>query len=189
MFFIIAVFPECKIDLTFLLDDISGVSTTEFENQKLFIIDLMKRIKISDDGIRVALVTYGDDGFMVFSLNHYNSSEDVQTAIQNIANGNTVYSRSYRYVDRAIEYALENVFTSGSGDRMDALDYYVLITHGYDYGDVENYVPALTSDPTKEVFIIGLVALYSDINTSSNLVFFLSFTFVVDFLAHIYIRC
>lgn len=171
MFFTIAVFPGCKIDLTFMLDDTSGVSTTEFENQKLFLIDLMKRINISDDGIRVALVTYGNDGFMVFSLNHYNSSEDVQTAIQNIANGNTAYSRSYRYVDKAIEYALENVFTSGSGDRMDALDYYVLITHGYDYGDVENYVPALTSDPTKEVFIIGLVALFSDINTSTNFFF------------------
>jgi hypothetical protein len=72
-------------------------------------------------------------------------------------------------VDKAIEYTLENVFTSGGGDRVDASDYYVLISHGYDYGDVEDYVPVLTSDPTKEVFIIGLihVALCSEVTIST----------------------
>lgn len=116
------------------MDDTTSISITEFDEQLRFLVNLMKNIEISDDGIRVAVVTYGDNGFMVFSLEQYNTSADVQTAIANIARGNSAYGRSYRYADRAIEYASEVVFLEENGDRVDAMDVYILLTHGYDYG-------------------------------------------------------
>lgn len=137
------------------MDDTTSISITEFDEQLHFLVNLMKNIEISDDGIRVAVVTYGDNGFMVFSLEQYNTSADVQTAIANIARGNSAYGRSYRYADRAIEYASEVVFLEEKGDRVDAMDVYILLTHGYDYGYVEDYVPVLTSDPNNKVSIIG----------------------------------
>lgn len=137
------------------MDDTTSISIAEFDDQLNFFINIMKNIEISDDGIRVALVTYGDNGFMVFSLEQYNTSADVQTAIANIARGNSAYSRSYRYADRAIEYASEVVFLEENGDRVDAIDVYILLTHGHDYGTVEDYVPVLTLDPINKVFIIG----------------------------------
>lgn len=155
----IPISPSCKIDLVFILDDTTSISIAEFNDQLNFFIDFTKNIEISDDGIRVALVTYGDNGFMVFSLEQYNTSADVQTAIANIARGNSAYGRSYRYADRAIEYASEVVFLEDNGDRVDAMDVYILLTHGYDYGNVEDYVPVLTSDPNNKVFII--VVAYS----------------------------
>ncbi|XP_065931855.1 collagen alpha-3(VI) chain isoform X2 [Magallana gigas] len=155
----IPISPSCKIDLVFILDDTTSISIAEFDDQLNFFINFMKNIELSDDGIRVALVTYGNNGFMVFSLAQYNTSAEVQTAIANIARSNSAYSRSYRYADRAIEYASEVVFLEENGDRVDAIDVYILLTHGYDYGTVEDYVPVLTLDPNNKVFII--VVAYS----------------------------
>lgn len=169
----IPVYPSCKIDLVFIMDDTTSISIAEFDEQLHFLVNLMKNIEISDDGIRVAMVTYGDNGFMVFSLEQYNNSADVQTAIANIARGNSAYGRSYRYADRAIEYASEVVFLEENGDRVDAMDVYILLTHGYDYGYVEDYVPVLTSDPNNKVSIIVIAyssyAVYETAVGPSNL--------------------
>ena len=155
-----SVSSSCEIDLVFLLDDTSSVSASEFQSQLNFFSDLMKNINISDDGVQVALVTYGDNGDMIFPFNRYNTSAEVQSAIKNIVQVNPAYGRSYRYVDRAIEYAFENVFSKENGDRDHAPDYYVLLTHGYDYGDVETFVPVLLSDPNNRVFILGYYTSY-----------------------------
>lgn len=63
------------------MDDTTSISIAEFDEQLHFLVNLMKNIEISDDGIRVAMVTYGDNGFMVFSLEQYNNSAEPQLQI------------------------------------------------------------------------------------------------------------
>jgi hypothetical protein len=150
----------CKLDIAFILDDTTSVSSSEFTDMKSFLKSLVTRMVVSDTAVRIGVVTFGDNAETAFALNQYSTSADVIAGIESLSRASGSYGRSYRYVDRALEYTLTKFFTKANGDRYDAADYYVVVTHGYSYGlKTTTYGTALRaiSSAVSDIFIVGKV--------------------------------
>ncbi|XP_048773613.2 collagen alpha-3(VI) chain-like [Ostrea edulis] len=156
--------PGCKLDIAFIMDDSTSVSSTEFTDMKSFFKSLVARIVVGDTTVRIGVVTFGDGAVTAFPLNQYSTSADVITGIEGISRGNSAYGRSYRYVDRALEYTQKSFFTKANGDRTDAANYYVVLTHGYSYGykttEFGSVLRSMTS-VINDIFIVGVGITYS----------------------------
>lgn len=154
----------CKLDIAFIIDDTTAVSTSEFTDMKSFLKSVVTRLVVSDTAVRIGVVTFGDAAETAFPLNQYSTADDVITGIANINRGSGSYGRTYRYVDRALEYTLTKFFTKANGDRYDAADYYVVITHSYSYGlKATTYGSALRAiaSTVSDIFIVGKMLLKS----------------------------
>lgn len=97
----------------------------------------MDTISVSSDGIRVGMVLFDSRASTVFTLDAYNSSESVRSAIESISETNQIY----HLVDKGLIEARDNVFTAARGDRTNASNYYVFIV-----GPFESYPEVVAKD-------------------------------------------
>lgn len=122
---------DCELDIVFI------VERYNLRYTKKFLVELMDNISVSSDGIRVGMVLFDSRASTVFTLDAYNSSESVRSAIKSISETNQIY----HLVDKGLIEARDNVFTAARGDRMNASNYYVFIV-----GPFESYPEAVAND-------------------------------------------
>ncbi|XP_062612581.1 uncharacterized protein LOC134274328, partial [Saccostrea cucullata] len=147
---------DCKIDIVFIVDDTDTISPEKFQEMKTFLLSLVSKMVIGDDAIRLGVVTYADDGDIVFPLNQYTTSAGLKSGISNLVQGNTAYNRTRRRVEKALLYTMFNFFTTANGDRADAKNFYVVLTYGGSYGmQAAQYGGALQYNSMVDIFILA----------------------------------
>lgn len=110
------------LDLVFLLDGSSKLSQAEFEVLKVFVVDMMERLHISQKWIRVAVVEYHDGSHAYIELrDRKRPSELRRIASQVKYAGSTVASTS-----EVLKYTLFQIF--GKVDRPEASRIALLLT-------------------------------------------------------------
>nr|XP_034303093.1 collagen alpha-3(VI) chain isoform X2 [Crassostrea gigas] len=155
--------PDCPLDIVFIMEDTDELSATEFNDMKSFFVSLVSRMVIGDSAIKVGVVSYADGATTAFPLNQYSTANGVIMGITNINQGSNAYNRSSRYVDRALKYIQMEFFTTGNGDRSNAANYYILLTHGPSAGNkAAAFGSAIRSIASSNLFIVGVNISSSD---------------------------
>ena len=85
---------ECQtrgIDLIFVLDSSGSVGSTNFQNVKNFVSNLVSQLEIGPDNTQVGVINFATSVRIEFHLNRYQDSSSLLQAIANIpyTGGNT----------------------------------------------------------------------------------------------------
>lgn len=148
--------PDCQLDIVFIMEDTDELTVKDFNDMKSFFVSLVSRMIIGDTAIKVGVVTYADGAATAFPLNQYSTGNGIITGITNINQGSSAYSRVGRYVDKALKHTQMNFFTTGNGDRLNAANYYIFLTHGHSAGTkAAAFGSAIRSIASSNIFIIG----------------------------------
>ncbi|CAG2185535.1 COL6A [Mytilus edulis] len=112
---------ETGYDLVVILD--SSVSQEYFDWMTTFTKNLADTVSIDDDEFRVGLLRYSTDSNVQFNLKDYQSSGDVQNAVDQVG-----YKGGITNTAQAIETARTQMFRPDQGDRDYARNFILLIT-------------------------------------------------------------
>ncbi|XP_065930762.1 collagen alpha-3(VI) chain isoform X1 [Magallana gigas] len=149
--------PGCPLDIAFILEDTNVITATEFNEMKILIKSLVSHMYIGNTGVKVGVVTFADGATTAFPLKQYSTASGIITGITNINQGSSAYSRVGRYVDKALKHTQMNFFTTGNGDRLNAANYYIFLTHGHSAGTkAAAFGSAIRSIASSNIFIIGI---------------------------------
>ncbi|CAG2240336.1 COL6A [Mytilus edulis] len=113
--------PEPGYDLVVILD--SSVSQEYFDWMTTFTKNLADTVSIDDDEFRVGLLRYSTDSNVQFNLKDYQSSGDVQNAVDQVRFRGGVTNTA-----QAIDTARTQMFRPDQGDRDYARNFILLIT-------------------------------------------------------------
>ncbi|CAG2253559.1 COL6A [Mytilus edulis] len=108
-------------DLVVILD--SSVSQEYFDWMTTFTKNLADTVSIDDDEFRVGLLRYSTDSNVQFNLKDYQSSGDVQNAVDQVG-----YKGGVTNTAQAIDTARTQMFRPDQGDRDYARNFILLIT-------------------------------------------------------------
>uniref|UniRef100_A0A672P0M3 Zmp:0000001082 n=1 Tax=Sinocyclocheilus grahami TaxID=75366 RepID=A0A672P0M3_SINGR len=129
-----AAYQECtkrEVNLVFLFDGSSSMKTHEFEMNKKFIKDVMK--KLSNSSIKFAAVQFSTDIRTVFDFNDYQNGSAEEKLMKE------KHMKSLTNTYRAINYVLKNLLNNVlSGADLNAQKALVIITDG-DPSDNDDY--------------------------------------------------
>lgn len=114
-----------KIDIAFLLDSSGSIDTNSWQTLLRFTQNIVNRLEIGSDLIRVAGAKYGSTASVEFYLDSYTTRSAVSSRIGSF----TYISGSTRITD-GIRIAQNRIFQSSRGDRSDASNVLVIITDG-----------------------------------------------------------
>jgi Mg-chelatase subunit ChlD len=140
-------------DIVFVLDSSGSIgSGNNFELALDFLVNLVDQLPFygqgSNTSIRIGMVQFTDSAYPEFPLNRYFDETQIKQAIMNVEhkNGET---------DIAIgmNYAVNNYFTEGGGDRKYAANVMLVLTDGKDHSDV---VAAQKSAAKKAITTIAI---------------------------------
>lgn len=95
---------------------------------------LIDKLDVGRDNIRVALVIYGQSPNIQFNLNQYDNKRDIQTVIQGLNFPGDTDSN----LGAALERVIENVLSPEEGGRQGVPQVLVIITAGYSTDDISN---------------------------------------------------
>ncbi|GFS19596.1 collagen alpha-5(VI) chain [Elysia marginata] len=112
-----------KADIVFIVDSTSGAEN--FELLKNFITNFVENLDIGQDKIRVAVVTFDARPRTAFSLNRYNTTEDLMEAI-----GRIEPMAGGRDMAAAISYVDTTMFKVVNGDRPGVPNIAIAMTNG-----------------------------------------------------------
>ncbi|XP_062412878.1 collagen alpha-6(VI) chain-like isoform X2 [Sardina pilchardus] len=90
-------------DMIFLVDGSSSISADQYKSLQSFMISFVNSMNIGESLVRFGAIVYSDSAKSEFTLNQYNTSREVRTAITNITKpgGNTFTGAALRY---ALDY-------------------------------------------------------------------------------------
>ncbi|CAH1241297.1 COL6A3 [Branchiostoma lanceolatum] len=125
-------------DLVFLLDGSGSVGSSNFDLVKTFTKNVVQNFDVSQTATRVAVVQYSDQLRTEFTLDAFSTKNEVYNAIDNIG-----YLTGGTFTGFAIDFAMQSVFTSLSGERDGYPDLLVVVTDGLSSDDVSG--PAATA--------------------------------------------
>ncbi|XP_045835372.1 vitrin isoform X2 [Meles meles] len=124
--------PNCKVDLSFLIDGSSGIGKRRFRIQKQFLADVAQALDIGPGGPLMGVVQYGDNPAALFNLRTHMNSRDLKTAIEKITQRGGLSNAG-----RAISYVTKNFFSKANGNRGAAPNVAVVIVDGWPTDKVE----------------------------------------------------
>ncbi|CAH1254029.1 COL6A3 [Branchiostoma lanceolatum] len=132
-FFTGSTAPPCNnpVDIVFVLDGSGSVGSRNFEKVKGGIKKIVGDFNIALDSTRVGVVQYSRVVRQEFALDTFSNLQDVESGIQSIP-----YMGGGTRTGAAMEYAIQNSFTSANGARPDVGHVIVLVTDGRSYDDV-----------------------------------------------------
>ncbi|CAD5114775.1 DgyrCDS3819 [Dimorphilus gyrociliatus] len=119
-------------DVVFLMDSSGSVGHTNFNHQKTFVNNIIRKLNIEAGQTRVGVVTYGGSAQIGFNLNQYTSTDRIKTALNNLR-----YMGGTTNVASAIRTASERMFGTG-GDRSNVRNIMVLIGDGNSNNMIES---------------------------------------------------
>nr|XP_031533681.1 collagen alpha-3(VI) chain isoform X6 [Vicugna pacos] len=159
-------------DIIFLIDGSNNTGSVNFAVIRDFLVNLLERLSIGTQQIRVGVVQYSDEPRTMFSLSTYSTKAQVLDAVKALG----FLGGELANVGLALEFLVENHFTQAGGSRAEegVPQVLVLISAGPSSDEVRDGVVALKQ---ASVFSFGLGAQAASkaelqhIATNDNLVF------------------
>lgn len=159
-------------DIIFLIDGSNNTGSVNFAVIRDFLVNLLERLSIGTQQIRVGVVQYSDEPRTMFSLDSYSTKAQVLDAVK--ALGFT--GGELANIGLALDFVVENHFTRAGGSRVEegVPQVLVLISAGPSSDEIRDGVVALKQ---ASVFSFGLGAQAASkaelqhIATNDNMVF------------------
>ncbi|XP_065773100.1 collagen alpha-3(VI) chain isoform X2 [Muntiacus reevesi] len=159
-------------DIIFLIDGSNNTGSVNFAVILDFLVNLLERLSIGTQQIRVGVVQYSDEPRTMFSLNSYSTKAQVLDAVKALG----FIGGELANVGLALDFVVENHFTRAGGSRVEegVPQVLVLISAGPSSDEIRDGVIALKQ---ASVFSFGLGAQAASkaelqhIATNDNLVF------------------
>ncbi|XP_027443901.2 collagen alpha-3(VI) chain isoform X2 [Zalophus californianus] len=159
-------------DIIFLIDGSNNTGSVHFAFIRDFLVNLLERLSVGAQQIRVGVVQYSDEPRTVFSLDTYSTKAQVLDAVKALA----FTGGELANVGLALDFVVENHFTRAGGSRVEegVPQVLVLISAGPSSDEIRDGVVALKQ---ASVFSFGLGAQAASraelqhIATNDNLVF------------------
>ncbi|NXX11710.1 VITRN protein, partial [Podargus strigoides] len=124
--------PNCKIDLSFLMDGSWSIGKRRFQLQKQFLSNMAQALGIGSAGPLMGIVQYGDDPSTEFNLKTYANSKDLRNAIEKIPQKGGLSN-----VGKALSFVNKNFFLDVNGNRGGAPNVVVVMVDGWPTDRVE----------------------------------------------------
>nr|XP_023966637.1 vitrin isoform X4 [Chrysemys picta bellii] len=124
--------PNCKVDLSFLIDGSWSIGKRRFQIQKQFLSDVAQALDVGVAGPLMGIVQYGDDPSTEFNLKTHANSRDVKNAIEKIPQKG---GRSN--VGKALSFVNKNFFLDTNGNRGGAPNVAIVLVDGWPTDKVE----------------------------------------------------
>ncbi|KAM9608416.1 vitrin [Morphnus guianensis] len=124
--------PNCKVDLSFLMDGSWSIGKRRFQLQKHFLGNVAQALDIGSTGPLMGIVQYGDDPSTEFNLKTYANSKDLRNAIEKIPQKGGLSN-----VGKALSFVNKNFFSDANGNRGGAPNVVVVIVDGWPTDRVE----------------------------------------------------
>ncbi|XP_040586778.1 vitrin [Mesocricetus auratus] len=124
--------PNCKVDLSFLIDGSTSIGKRRFRVQKQFLADVVQALDVGPAGPLVGVVQYGDNPATQFNLKTHVNSQDLKAAIEKITQRGGLSN-----VGRAISFVTKNFFSKANGNRGGAPNVAVVVVDGWPTDKVE----------------------------------------------------
>ncbi|NXL55689.1 VITRN protein, partial [Chordeiles acutipennis] len=124
--------PNCKVDLSFLMDGSWSIGKRRFQLQKQFLGNVAQALGIGSSGPLMGIVQYGDDPSTEFNLKTYTNSKDLRSAIEKIPQKGGLSN-----VGKALSFVNKNFFLDANGNRGGAPNVVVVMVDGWPTDRVE----------------------------------------------------
>ncbi|NWS53528.1 VITRN protein, partial [Chunga burmeisteri] len=124
--------PNCKVDLSFLMDGSWSIGKRRFQLQKQFLGNVAQALGIGSAGPLMGIVQYGDDPSTEFNLKTYTNSKDLRNAIEKI-----LQKGGLSNVGKALSFVNKNFFSDANGNRGGAPNVAVVMVDGWPTDRVE----------------------------------------------------
>ncbi|XP_068012343.1 vitrin isoform X2 [Melanerpes formicivorus] len=124
--------PNCKIDLSFLIDGSWSIGKRRFQLQKQFLSNIVQALGIGSIGPLMGVVQYGNDPSTEFNLQTYTNSKDLRDAIEKIPQKGGLSN-----VGKALSFVNKNFFLDANGNRRGAPNVVVVMVDGWPTDRVE----------------------------------------------------
>ncbi|KFR04787.1 Vitrin, partial [Nipponia nippon] len=124
--------PNCKVDLSFLMDGSWSIGKRRFQLQKQFLGNVAQALGIGSAGPLMGIVQYGDDPSTEFNLKTYANSKDLRNAIEKIAQKGGLSN-----IGKALSFVNKNFFSDANGNRGGAPNVVVVMVDGWPTDQVE----------------------------------------------------
>ncbi|XP_033000342.1 vitrin isoform X1 [Lacerta agilis] len=124
--------PNCKVDLSFLIDGSWSIGKRRFQIQKQFLKDVAQALDVGPAGPLMGIIQYGDDPSTEFNLKTYTNSKDLQNAIEKI-----LQKGGLSNVGRALSFVNKNFFEDANGNRGSAPNVAIVMVDGWPTDKVE----------------------------------------------------
>ncbi|NXP52379.1 VITRN protein, partial [Heliornis fulica] len=124
--------PNCKVDLSFLMDGSWSIGKRRFQLQKQFLGNVAQALGIGSAGPLMGIIQYGDDPSTEFNLKTYANSKDLRNAIEKIPQKGGLSS-----VGKALSFVNKNFFLDANGNRGGAPNVVVVMVDGWPTDRVE----------------------------------------------------
>ncbi|NWW85296.1 VITRN protein, partial [Rhynochetos jubatus] len=124
--------PNCKVDLSFLMDGSWSIGKRRFQLQKQFLSNVAQALGIGSAGPLMGIVQYGNDPSTEFNLKTYANSKDLKNAIEKIPQKGGLSN-----VGKALSFVNKNFFLDANGNRGGAPNVVVVMVDGWPTDRVE----------------------------------------------------
>ncbi|XP_061482392.1 vitrin [Rhineura floridana] len=124
--------PNCKVDLSFLIDGSWSIGKRRFQIQKQFLKDVAQALDVGTAGPLMGIIQYGDDPSTEFNLKTYANSKDLKNAIDKI-----LQKGGLSNVGRALSFVNKNFFEDANGNRGSAPNVAIVMVDGWPTDKVE----------------------------------------------------
>uniref|UniRef100_A0A8C3CUJ7 Vitrin n=1 Tax=Cairina moschata TaxID=8855 RepID=A0A8C3CUJ7_CAIMO len=124
--------PNCKVDLSFLMDGSWSIGKRRFQLQKQFLSNVAQALGIGSAGPLMGIVQYGDDPSTEFNLKTYANPKDLRNAIEKIPQKGGLSN-----VGKALSFVNKNFFSDANGNRGGAPNVVVVMVDGWPTDRVE----------------------------------------------------
>ncbi|KAK0683760.1 VITRN protein, partial [Pygoscelis papua] len=144
--------PNCKVDLSFLMDGSWSIGKRRFQLQKQFLSNMAQALGISSTGPLMGIVQYGNDPSTEFNLKTYTNSKDLRNAIEKIPQKGGLSN-----VGKALSFVNKNFFSDANGNRGGAPNVVVVMVDGWPTDRVEE-ASRLARESGINIFFITIEA-------------------------------
>ncbi|XP_033748050.1 cartilage matrix protein-like [Pecten maximus] len=117
---------KCKVDIAFVVDSSSSIWEVDFEVQKRFIEDVVRRFDVSPEDVQFAAVSYSANVYDEFRFKTNADQASVIKDVSNIRYSEGPATRTYKAIERMRTY----LFAPGNGARDDAVHVGIVLTDG-----------------------------------------------------------
>ncbi|XP_019405277.1 PREDICTED: vitrin isoform X4 [Crocodylus porosus] len=154
--------PNCKVDLSFLIDGSWSIGKRRFQIQKQFLSDVSQALDIGIAGPLMGIIQYGDDPSTEFNLKTYANSRDLRNAIEKISQKGGLSN-----VGRALSFVNKNFFSDANGNRGGAPNVAIVMVDGWPTDKVEE-ASRLARESGINIFFVTIEA--ADENEKQNVI-------------------
>uniref|UniRef100_H3B7A6 Vitrin n=1 Tax=Latimeria chalumnae TaxID=7897 RepID=H3B7A6_LATCH len=154
--------PNCKVDISFLIDGSWSIGKRRFQIQKQFLSSIAQTLDIGVLGPLMGIIQFGDDPSTELNLRTHTNNRDLKAAIEKIPQKGGLSN-----VGRALSYANRNFFSDANGNRGSAPNVVIVLVDGWPTDKVEE-ASRLARESGINIFFVTIEG--ADENEKKNLV-------------------